>query len=672
MRKRLTRASQVVIDLLVLSLAYALAFFVRFDGAPPAPMVGRIFLTGPYVVLLEYVVLLGFGVPRFAWRYVGLRETVRVGLALLAASTLLAVSRLVVGELQDRYVYLRHGVIPFGVLAVNLVVSFLGITGVRFLRRMLGERLEIGRAGAAARPRVDVLLVGAGQSGVLVARELENRPDLGLRPVAFLDDDPVKVGTVVHGIAVLGPTSELPRIALERGATQALITMANVPGSTIRRIRELCERAEIPVKIIPGLYEIVGGRVNLARMRDVAIEDLLGREAVQLDLEAIGRSLAGRVVMVTGAGGSIGSELCRQICRMSPSVLVLVERSENALFNIHRELVKAFPALTIVPCIADITDAPRIRELFAKHRPALVLHAAAHKHVPIIEWNPIEGVKNNIFGTRIVADLANEYGADAFVMISTDKAVNPSSVMGATKRAAELYVQSLSAHSKTRFVTVRFGNVLGSAGSVVPIFREQIARGGPVTVTHPEMKRYFMTIPEASQLVLQAGAMGEGGEIFVLDMGEPVKIVDLARDLITLSGLRPGEDIEIVFSGIRPGEKLFEELAADEENADKTRHPKIFVGRFRPYEWQRVIDGLAALHECSEGADDMLIRERFMALVPEYKPASMSSPQADVEKRRRVATEPPPAPDAVVSVSPGAVQSAAETAPSNVVQLKRG
>jgi FlaA1/EpsC-like NDP-sugar epimerase len=382
----------------------------------------------------------------------------------------------------------------------------------------------------------------------------------------------------------------------------------------------LCEAATIPTKIIPGIYEIVGGKINVSRIRNVAIEDLLGREPVQLDEDAISTVVRGRVVMVTGAGGSIGAELCRQVCRFGPAAVVLVEQAENNLFQIHRELSERHPEMVIHPCIADICDRPRIDGLFSLHRPSVVLHAAAHKHVPMMEWNPGEAVKNNVFGTRTLADLAHTYGVGEFVMISTDKAVNPTSTMGVCKRIAELYIQALSQQSETRFVTVRFGNVLGSTGSVIPIFQEQISRGGPVTVTHPEMKRYFMTIPEACQLVLQAATMGQGGEIFILDMGSPVEILELARDLIRLSGLRPDEDIEIRFTGMRPGEKLFEELVVAEENADKTRHPKIFVGRLTPHPLEEVKTQLTELCELVDSADVARIRAKLSAIVPEYTP----------------------------------------------------
>jgi FlaA1/EpsC-like NDP-sugar epimerase len=617
MSKGLLRISQVVIDLLALSAAFAVAFVIRFDGDPPAPMLMRMVLTGPYAVLIEYAVLFGLGVHRLSWRYIGLPDTRRIFLACLSGSSILVGMRFGIGFLNGP-AQVRYGVIPYGVLGVNLALSFLAVTGVRFARRTLGEGLESKRRRPAA-PATRTLLVGAGEAGVLVARELTSRPDLALRAVGFVDDDPRKAGTVIHGLPVLGTTSELPSLCARLRVKQALITMPNVSGGVVRRIRQLCDEARVPAKIIPGVYEIVGGQVNLSRMRDVAIEDLLKRDAVTLDRDELSAFVHGKIVLATGAGGSIGSELCRQLCAFSPRRLLLVERSENALFNIHRELTQQYPELDIVPCIADITDQPRMSQLFSVQKPNLVLHAAAHKHVPMLEWNPGEAVKNNVFGSKAVADLAVEHGAEAFVMISTDKAVNPSSVMGATKRAAEVYVQSLSERCATRVVTVRFGNVLGSAGSVVPIFSEQIQRGGPVTVTHPDMRRYFMTIPEACQLVLQAGAMGRGGEIFVLDMGEPVKIVDLARDLIALSGLREKDDIDIVFTGVRPGEKLFEELATQGEGVDKTRHPKIFVGKLQRVPRAEVERHLAELRSCLTAERSSSLIPTLRLLVPEYE-----------------------------------------------------
>jgi FlaA1/EpsC-like NDP-sugar epimerase len=620
----LNRGVQVALDAIVLSLAYWLAFLFRFEFRIPSDWLTVLLVTWPYVLLLQYASLTFFAVPRMSWRYVSIGDVVRVLGALMTATGVLATVR-VAGPLVSDSVSVV--IIPLGVIAIDLALSFIGLAGVRGLRRLLGEASERRRKDAGLE-RHRVLLIGAGQAGVLAAREIANRPDLGLQAVGFLDDDRAKTGTTIGGLTVLGVTKDVGAIAERKHVTRALITIANAPGNQIRRIAELCRDAKLETKIIPGIGEIMGDKVNLSRIREVAIEDVLGREPVQLDEEVVGASIRSRVVLVTGAGGSIGSELCRQLCRFGPSRLVLVERYENALFEIHRELTSAFPMVPIDPCVADVCDSPRMEQVFAASKPELVFHAAAHKHVPMMEWNPCEAVKNNIGGTRALADCANRHGVERFVLVSTDKAVNPTSVMGTTKRVAEIYLQAFSHRSATRFVTVRFGNVLGSAGSVIPIFREQIAKGGPVTVTHPDMRRYFMTIPEASQLVMQAGAMGEGGEIFILDMGEPVKIVDLARDLILLSGLRPEEDIEIRFSGVRPGEKLFEELATSAEHADKTKHPKVLIGRIKPHAWEAVAIGVDALLELAHKADVDRVRSALGDLVPEYRAARPASTKA--------------------------------------------
>jgi FlaA1/EpsC-like NDP-sugar epimerase len=633
---RLARSSQRVIDLVVLTGAFTLAFLLRFDWAIPGPMIERLLRTLPFVVGFQYTLLVAFGIPRFSWRFVGLRETVRVLEAVGIGAGSLLIVRTIAARLQGDFPGAEHALVPVGVTLIDLVLAFLAIVGVRGVRRVLGERADASRRLGKG-DRVPTLLVGAGQAGLIVAKELEARPDLGIRPIGFLDDDRFKWDSTVHGIPVLGSTDRLDELAKRLGAKQVLIAIANAPGKEIRRIKELCDQAALPAKIIPGIYEIVGGRVNLSRIRSVSIEDLLRREPVSLDMDVIGGLVRGKAILVTGAGGSSGSELCRQLCTFGPARLVLVEQAENALFHIHRELVGVNTELArvLVPCIANITDKARLEVIFAEHRPELVFHAAAHKHVPMMEWNAGEAVKNNVFGTRALADVAHAHGVDRFVMISTDKAVNPTSVMGCSKRIAEIYVQALAQRSKTRFVTVRFGNVLGSNGSVIPIFLEQIARGGPVTVTDPEMRRYFMTIPEACQLVLQAGTMGRGGEIFVLDMGDPVKIVDLASDLICLSGFKPGEDIDIEFTGIRPGEKLFEELSVAEESADKTRHPKIFVGRFRPHDWTEIQTQLLSLRTVAEDGDAAAVRAKFQEIVPEYRPVLIDrvAPASPADKR---------------------------------------
>jgi FlaA1/EpsC-like NDP-sugar epimerase len=614
------RVRALVADLTILTLAYWIAFVLRFDGNVPHQMLKRLAFTWPYVIGIQYLSLLLFGVPRFAWRSLGLREAVRIGFALGLAAVALLTVRFLSVLMMPFYGYAYYTYAPIGIVLIDGAAAFLGITGLRVLSRIHSERAEtLQHRQNTHVQQIPTLLVGAGHAGLIVAKEIEVHPDLGIAPLGFVDDDPDKVDTLVHGIRVLGPTSELPKICERTGAKQVVITIAGAQGADIRRIRKLCEQVGLPTKIVPGIYEIVGGQINLSRMREVAIEDLLRREPVKLEEEIIAASIEGRTILVTGAGGSIGSELCRQVCRFHPAQLVLVEQAENGLFYLERELREHFPEIPVTPCIADVCDAKRMALLIRNFRPSMILHAAAHKHVPMMECNPGEAVKNNIIGTRTIADIADAHGVERFVMISTDKAVNPSSVMGASKRVAEMYLQALSQRSKTSFVTVRFGNVLGSAGSVVPLFQAQISRGGPVIVTHPEMRRYFMTIPEACQLVLQSGAMGKGGEIFILDMGEPVKIVDLAHDLIELSGFHPGEDIEIQFSGLRPGEKLFEELSTAEEHADKTRHPKIFVGRVRQVEWDEIIARIGELIQVADDGDPTAIRSRLAQVIPEYR-----------------------------------------------------
>jgi FlaA1/EpsC-like NDP-sugar epimerase len=617
MSRLFAQSARIFADLAVLSAAYWLAFLARFEFGLAFMYVKLLFFTWPYVVIFQYLVLVLFRVPAFSWRYVGVREAQRIFLALAVATAVLVTIRLTMVHVGG---YAKYVIIPLGVLVMDFAFAFLGVAGVRMLRRMVAERRERGRSRpAAATPRRRTLLIGAGRAGVLVAKEVAQNPQVGIEVVGFVDDDPLKVGTVIQGHKVLGRTAELAALAAAHEAEQAVITIAAASGAVIRRLVAACEGIGLPVRIIPGIYEILDGQVSLSRIREVRIEDLLGREAVELELELIGAFLTGKRVLVTGAGGSIGSELCRQACRFGPAKLILLEQAENPLFDIHGELTRAGrPGCEIVPVIADVCDTKRVERIFADHRPEVVFHAAAHKHVPMMEWNPGEALKNNVFGTRKVADAADRHGTAAFVMISTDKAVNPTSIMGATKRVAEQYVQALGRRSATKYVAVRFGNVLGSAGSVIPVFQEQIRAGGPVTVTHPEMRRYFMTIPEACQLVMQAAAMGRGGEIFVLDMGEPVRIVDLARDLIRLSGFT-AEEIPIEFTGVRPGEKLFEELGTSAEHMDRTRHPKIFIGRFETRDFGEVAAGLAALAPVTDSTSRDEVKTALAAMVPEIR-----------------------------------------------------
>jgi len=633
MSRYVTRGLQTVVDLTVLSAAYWLAFLFRFEFAIPPVWLQSALLNWGYVVAVQYLMLAAFGVIRMSWRYISLREMLRIGFATATASVALVGLRVTFDAANLEFDLF---ILPLSVLAMTNVLAFVGLTGVRATRRLQGEANDRRRRAAEGHHRKRVLLVGAGQAGVLVAREITSRPDLGLDPVGFVDDDRQKLGTRIGGLPVLGATSQLIEIAERKRVKRVLITIASARGADIRRIALQCKDAGLDTKIIPGLYEIVGDTINLSRIRDVAIEDLLGREPVKLDDVLVDDSIRGHRVLVSGAGGSIGSELCRQVARLGPAKLVLVERFENALFEIHRELAGLYPDLAIDPQIADVTDETRMEAVFRITKPEVVFHAAAHKHVPMMEHNPGEALKNNIGGTRAMAKLSDRHGVAQFVLVSTDKAVNPSSIMGATKRVAELVCQACAQHSKTRFVTVRFGNVLGSNGSVIPIFKEQIAAGGPVTITHPDMQRYFMTIPEAAQLVMQAGAMGQGGEVFILDMGRPVRIVDLAKDLITLSGLRPNEDIEIKFTGIRPGEKLFEELSTGSESADKTKHPKIFIGHVAAATAGEVDAGVDALLAMANSADLATIRAAIGQLVPELiSPGEAATPEREVKPTKR-------------------------------------
>lgn len=624
-RPLVLRSTQIAIDLVVLSASLWLALTLRFEGNVPWQMFKRLLFLWPYIVGFQYAMLAVLGIPRFSWRYIGLREAVRILRALFASSLFLIAARTITANLLPGRGYTQYAQLPMGVVFFDFVLAFVGLCGVRAGRRLFTEHAEVQRSRTTAIQPVKTLLVGAGHAGLLIAKEIERTPSLGIDPVGFIDDNPQTHGTLVHGIRVLGGVADIERIARRLETQQAIITIVKAPGQVVRNIAEACQGAGLKVKVIPGLQQLVSGHVKFTRIQDVAIEDLLRRDPVVLDDEAIAADLRDRVVMITGAGGSIGSEVCRQVARFGPARVLLVERAENALFEIHRELGDAFPALPFEPLVADVVDARRMEEIFRQYRPDVVFHAAAHKHVPMMEWNCAEAIKNNVLGTRLLADIAHAQQTRTFVMISTDKAVNPTSVMGASKRVAEIYIQALAKHSRTRFVTVRFGNVLGSNGSVVPIFKEQISRGGPVTVTHPEMKRYFMTIPEACQLVLQAGAMGHGGEIFILDMGDPVRIVDLARDLIHLSGFSP-EEIQIVFSGIRPGEKLYEELSVTSEKADKTVHPKIFIGRTTAEPLPIIAAKVDELKiAADEGVNSDGVRKLLARIVPEFRTPSSSS-----------------------------------------------
>jgi FlaA1/EpsC-like NDP-sugar epimerase len=561
------------------------------------------------------------------WRYVSISDLLGILRASLV-STLVIVTIWFAVMLQIPAV---RKALPVGIAAISqgvfmadLFGTLLLPAGLRMLIRLYHEEFRTTEGRLLKR----FLIVGAGNAGEGLLREILRMRVVQYDVIGLIDDDPVKQGTSIHGIPVLGTVDQLPMICQERNIEEIAIAMPSATHRQRRRVIQLCEGAKVRFRTVPSITDIASGKLRVSQIRDVDINDLLGRQVVQLDLDLIEAFARDKTILVTGAGGSIGSEMCRQICQLAPRQLLLVEQAENPLFYVERELRKRFPAIVIEALVCNITDRHRVEEIFERHHPAVVIHAAAHKHVPLMELNAGEAVKNNVAGTQIVADASDRYDATHFVMISTDKAVNPTSIMGSSKRVAEIYIQDLSRTSRTHFITVRFGNVLASEGSVVPIFKKQIAEGGPVTVTHPDMKRYFMTIPEASQLVLQAATMGKGGEIFVLDMGDPVKIVDLAKELITLSGFRPGQDIEIVFTGLRPGEKLFEELRIEGEDMQRTRHPKISIWRNIPMDRDRLRAGIDELVELASRAhqDHEAIAAKIKDLVPEYTTTSLAHP----------------------------------------------
>ncbi|MFA5238154.1 MAG: nucleoside-diphosphate sugar epimerase/dehydratase [Phycisphaerae bacterium] len=569
-----------------------------------------------FFVIIKSVIFGLFKQYRGWWRYVGISDLLGILRASLV-STLIIVSlwsALIFAPTTIRQELQSVTFVGQSVFMIDLFTTFLLLAGLRMLIRLYHEEFRAVESGRLKR----LLIVGAGNTGVTLLGDIHKKQIAEYEVIGFIDDDLRKRGTFILGMPVLGTVEELPKICKDHTIEEIAIAMPSATHRQRRRVIQVCEGIKIRFHTVPSISDIASGKLRVSQIRNVDINDLLGREAVELDLHSIETFLKNKVIFVSGAGGSIGSEMCRQVCNFGPKLLLLVEQAENPLFYIDRELRSRFPTLQIKAIICDITDEMRVDEIFEKYRPEVVIHAAAHKHVPLMELNPGEAIKNNVVGTRNIADAADRHGSTNFVMISTDKAVNPTSIMGSSKRIAEMYVQDLSKTSKTQLVTVRFGNVLDSEGSVVPIFKKQIAEGGPVTVTHPEMKRYFMTIPEASQLVLQAATMGKGGEIFVLDMGEPVKIVDLAKELITLSGFSPEEDIEIRFTGVRPGEKLFEELSIAGEDMQLTKHPKIAIWKNIVKDREKLRAGINELVGIAKTKNCGEIASKIKELVPGY------------------------------------------------------
>ena len=564
-----TRLAQVLIDVIICACSVVMAYTLRFDAGIPDAFYHQMLVLVPVLAGARAVVHIVSGVYRVVWRYVGVREAFLFVRTVGILSVVLLGLRLV---LPSHIMSLK---VPISIIVLEGFFTFMGMSSARLLRRILHERTKRRAAQAKDTRRAATLLVGAGSQGLAIAKEALRSPRLGIDPIGFVDDDKTKAGMDLHGLRVLGTIDEAEAIISESGATTVIITTDAIPAKVLLSLMDRCRKLEVKVRIVPGLYEILDGDTSAGTLREVRIEDILSRDPVgpSMSLEDLTSEYQGKSILVTGAGGSIGGELCRQLAVMRPAKLLVLERDENNLFHANRELRTRLHD-ACVPLLADVTDTRQLERIFREYRPDVVFHAAAFKHVPVMERFPAAAISNNVFGTMNLAKLADSHGVGSFVMISTDKAVNPSSVMGASKRFAEIVVQNIAPNSKTRFSCVRFGNVLGSRGSVVPIFAEQIRTGGPVTVTHPEAMRYFMTIPEAANLVLQAATQGESGEIFVLDMGTPVKIIDLARQMIHLSGFTE-DQVPIQIVGCRPGEKLFEELNATDESIEPTSLRKI-------------------------------------------------------------------------------------------------
>lgn len=622
---RYRRHIVIVLQLLLIAISYFFAFVSRFEFSfmyRGTDYFSVFIETLPVLILIRAISYWHFDLFKGLWKYVSVKDLNNIVYASLTGTILFAVYLFVV---------IRIELFPRSVLLIDFAYNILLFGGIRMVVRVFRENRGTRNAtnGSSAK---NILIVGAGDAGEMILREMMKNRRLPYNPIGFVDDDRSKLRNTIHGYPVYGTTSDIPGLVKEYNIDEMLIAIPSATGEEIIQIVDLCRKADVSFKTLPFVTDLIDGMASLSQVREVDIEDLLGRDPVSLDMNLIANELKGKTVMISGAAGSIGSELVRQVSNFSPEKIVLFERSENDLYHLEMELNNSKKHATFVPYIGDIRDRDSLNLCMRKHRPNYIFHAAAYKHVPIMEMNPIEAVKNNILGTWELADMASHYEVEKFVLISTDKAVRPANVMGATKRVAELICKMKASEQsgKTQFVSVRFGNVLGSNGSVIPLFKKQIADGGPITVTHPEIKRYFMTIPEAVQLVVQAGTMGKGGELFLLEMGEAVKIKDLAENLIRLSGLAPGKDIDIIYSGLRPGEKLYEELMNDGESIKGTGHDKIRIIQDNEINISTVYKNIELLREaCTNGNIDAVITI-LKILVPDYKPSS--APNTEFEQ----------------------------------------
>lgn len=610
-----------VLDFMIINLAYIISLYLRFEAPIPAQYINTYLSTFLMCSTVKLVFYNKFGLYNSLWRYAGIDELIKI----FAATTLGSVSCLLLSIIIDRQYPLSVGLI---VWMITLLLIGTSRMSYRIIRKIYYYRLS--RTGTNRNTLKRVLIVGAGDAGETILRELETKKYKEYLPVALVDDNPGKLHKNIHGILVKGSTSEIKKIAEAEKIDEIIIALPSISKKVLHGIVKSCQTTGCKIKILPGIYEMLDGKVTVNDIREVKIEDLLGREEVNINLNEISKYLIDETVLVTGGGGSIGSELCRQIARFRPRKLIILDIYENNAYELQNELNFMYPMLDLEVIIASVRDYERMRSIFHEYRPSVVFHAAAHKHVPLMENNPSEAIKNNIFGTFNTAMCADEYGTAKFVLISTDKAVNPTNVMGATKRVCEMIIQTLDRRSKTEYVAVRFGNVLGSNGSVIPLFKKQIEHGGPVTVTHKEVTRFFMTIPEAVRLVMQAGAIATGGEIFVLDMGEPVKIDDLARELIRLLGFEPDIDIEIKYTGLRPGEKLYEELLLHEEGLEATKHEGIFVAKPVYIGYGQLMKWLDTLESAIKEPDK--IKDVLSQIVPTYNSIGYKPVQGSKDK----------------------------------------
>lgn len=610
--RKLKILTLLIVDFLLILVAYFLAFIFRLylDNNSLNEIIiyfkEHIFK----VIFFEIIYILSFYINKqykSVWTLAGMDEVINGVIAVIIGITLtLGISLLS----NDR--------IPLMVNILAGIMILILCNGVRISWRVLRRAIKYTEIEKSEDFK-KILIVGAGSGGALVSNEYRKHPNLGKKVVAFIDDDKQKLGTYVNGVKVLGNRNNIVEVAKTKNVDEIIIAIASIKEGILKEIIECCKDAHIAVKIMPGVSEMIDGKFSINKIRDVNVEDLLGREAIKLDYDGIADYLEEKVVLVTGGGGSIGSELCRQISKFNPKQLIIFDIYENNAYEIQNELKRTFPELDLVTLIGSVRDRQRLRQVYMKYTPNVVFHAAAHKHVPLMEVSPEEAIKNNVVGTFNVAEFAKSYGVEKFVLISTDKAVNPTNIMGATKRMCEMIIQAFNKVSDTEYVAVRFGNVLGSNGSVIPLFKKQIAAGGPITLTHKDITRYFMTIPEASQLVLQAGAYAEGGEIFVLDMGKPVKIYDLAENLIKLSGYEPHKDIKIEITGLRPGEKLYEELLMNEEGLTETKHEKIFIGKPGEFEIDDIARKTEELLKYATKGSKVRLKKQLKMVVDTFK-----------------------------------------------------